>query len=69
MLDIRTCNKPRDWFWPIGLDDRALTGVVCKEEKRCAPAPRPRAPRPPARMRVCVCVWAIALPRHAVGCF
>lgn len=34
VLDIKTRNKSRDWFWPIRLDADCLTGVVCKEEKR-----------------------------------
>ena len=34
VLDITQRNKPRDWFWPIGIDDNHLTGVVCKIEKR-----------------------------------
>lgn len=34
VLDIKTQNKPRDWFWPIRLDEDNLTGVVCKIEKR-----------------------------------
>ena len=38
VLDIKTCNQPRDWFWPISIDDFHLTGVVCKEEKRSVPA-------------------------------
>jgi hypothetical protein len=34
VLDIKTVNKARDWFWPIGIDEDHLTGVVCKIEKR-----------------------------------
>lgn len=36
VLDIKERNKARDWFWPIGIDEGHLNGVVCKIEKRYA---------------------------------